>query len=153
MSSTTLNVKIFQNNAAYLNPSYGTNAFNLTASRIAHMFTKLPTQAGLPGDSSTHATNVLTIDVGVCTEAISLIGIINSVADEETPSDPSKVGLEDSIRNWWDYGDDVNDLPIIQFNDDQAYRGHIKTCSFTQDGGQEAWWDFELVFLVRAKVS
>ena len=145
----TTNVSIYRNSSAYAVVTSGTS-YNILAERAVHMLLRLPTQAGLPGDSTSRTTNVLTIDIGVCTETLSLTGIVDSFTMHS--GNPNKIDFERMIRTWWDYGDNQATLPIIQISSGQAYCGNFKSATFSQEGGLEAWWTFELIFTVRAKV-
>jgi len=145
----TTNITIYQNSSNYYSVTSGA-MYNLLSERVVHMFTRLPTQAGLPGDSTTKLPSVLTVDIGVCTENISLTGIVDTHIS--VSGNPIKAELESVIRRWWDYGDSGATLPIIQVMSGQAYCGNIKSATFTQEGGTESWWTFELIFNVRAKV-
>ena len=147
---STLSVIIYQNTAAYNSPSYGSTAFYIPAETCVHMFLRLPTQAGLPGVSATKATQTLVIDVGICTETISLTGTVNTVSSGS--GDPAKTDLEAVSRTWWDYGAVLANLPIITLSTGQSYYGCLKSASFTQEGGTVDRWTFEIIFVVRAKL-
>jgi hypothetical protein len=143
------NIGLYQNSSAYY-ISNVSSMYNILGERVVHMFLRLPTQAGLPGDSTAKTTNVLTIDIGVCTETISITGIVDSFTS--LSGNPNKIQLENAIRTWWDYGDTQTTLPIIAISSGQAYCGNFKSASFTQEGGLETWWTFEIIFTVRAKL-
>jgi hypothetical protein len=143
------NTQIFQNSSAYYSAGSGT-MYNILSERVVHMLTRLPMQAGLPGDASAKTTNVLTIDIGVCTENISLTGLVDTLVS--ISGNPTKPDFENMVRTWWDYGDSQSTLPILTISSGQAYCGNFKSASFTQEGGLETWWNFEVIFTVRAKI-
>jgi hypothetical protein len=144
----TTNISIYENSSAYFTSASGA-MYNILGERVVHMFLRLPAQAGLPGDTTTKLPYVLTIDIGVCTETISVTGIVDSSV--QLSGNPSKIELENAVRKWWDFGDVDHTLPIIQIASGQAYIGNVKSASFTQEGGLETWWNFEVIFSVRAK--
>jgi hypothetical protein len=143
------NVAIYQNSSAYSTYASG-QIYNLFSERVVHMFLRLPSQAGLPGDATAKTTSVLTIDVGVCTETLSLTGVVDTAS--QLSGNPSKIDLERAVRTWWDYGDSQATLPILEISSGQAYCGNVKSSTFTQEGGLETWWNFELIFSIRAKL-
>jgi hypothetical protein len=112
----SLQISLYQNKAAFLSPSFGTNSWYLPVENCVHMFLRLPTQAGLPGGATTKLPSTLTIDVGICTETISVKGTVNN-----TPSgvsgDPAKPDLENIAKTWWDYGASSSSLPVIKIDD------------------------------------
>lgn len=143
------NISIYQNSSSYFSVTSG-SMYNILSERVVHMFLRLPSQTGLPGDSDSKIPSVLTIDVGVCTETISLTGIVDTTVS--LSGNPNKIDMENVIRKWWDYGDAEATLPIVVISSGQAYAGNVKSATFTQEGGLEAWWTFELIFSVRAKI-
>lgn len=148
MAIADIIVSIFQNAAAASAPSYGTNAWYLQCETCVHMFLRLPTQAGLPGKSSDKSTQTLNIDLGVCTETISLTGVVNNAAAET--GNPMKTDLENVVRKWWDYGATVANLPVLKIDTGQTYAGNVKSATFTREGGIEDRWNFEIIFLVKS---
>lgn len=145
----TTNISIFKNSSAYYTLLSGL-MYNVLTERAVHMFLRLPSQAGLPGDSTTKIPSVMTVDIGTCTETVSITGIVDSF--EKLSGNPNKLCLEDVVRTWWDYGNDQALLPIIAISSGQAYCGNFKSATFTQEGGMETWWNFEIIFTVKAKI-
>lgn len=142
----TLLCKIYENEVARSSPSWGTDAYYLQVETVVHMFLRLPTQAGLPGDYTTKDPQTLTIDVGVCTETISITGVVNNVST--VTGDPTKIQLEDVAKKWWDYGADKDELAILEIDSSRYYSGNIKSATFTREGGLEDRWTFEIIFVV-----
>lgn len=146
-----LEVTIYQNSSAY-NTNTLSTVYTILADRIVHMFTRLPSQAGLPGDSSTKLPSVLTIDVGVCTEVISITGIVDANIIKESGL-ALKSQLETVGRTWWDYGDTDATLPRLKIASGQIYTGNVKSMSFTAEGGtHDQYWNFEMIFVARNKI-
>lgn len=121
--------------------------YSLKVSRIEHTFNRLVSQTGLPGEGESNSPNVFLLDLGVCTERISLIGVV----DESTS--PTKYELETVAREWWAYGDADSSLCTITLPSSQSYRGAIQSSSFTKEGGIPSKWDFSVIFLIKSKVS
>ena len=145
----SLKVNIFQNTAAMNSPSWGVNAYMMMVQNLVHGFTRMPSQSGLPGSSLTKLPSTLNIDVGICTEQISITGVVPDIST--TVGIPAKTDIDTIMRTWWDYGGTPSKLPIIQEASGEQYCGNFKTCNLTQQGGEEITWIVELVFVVEAK--
>lgn len=123
--------------------------FALRTDNVTHSFTRFPTQAPLPADSSGNP-QVFSLDLGMSLEQLTLQGIVNTVS--AVSGDPSKFNLETVCRNWWAYGDTVFVLPTITISSGQAYYCHLKSGEFRQIAAQEDRHEFSMILLVRQKV-
>ena len=70
---------------------YSGTTYTLQCESIEHVFIRMPTQAGMPGEESTEPI-VITVDLGVVTQQISLNGVVNVTSTGG--NDPSKAELE-----------------------------------------------------------
>lgn len=135
---------------SFNDPISGQKSYNFKAESIDHQFTRLPAQAGLPGVESQEAP-VLTIDLGVCVQQITVQGTLDSTStDEEIPT---KADLEYVVLNWWKYGDNPANLIQLTLPGGTTYSVSVKIASFHIEGGIEDRWNFSITFLVSVPVS
>jgi hypothetical protein len=121
--------------------------FTIKSEFVELVYTRMPTQAGLPGVEGT-AGDVITIDLGVSVKQISMSGFV-----DVTPSDGtiSMLQLEGICDTWWAYGDDETHLPVLTLPNGSYYVA-LKIASFRMEAAKEAFWTFSLTWVVRSKV-
>lgn len=146
--SNVLQVKLYQ-------VSGSSTYYSLRAEKVTHSLSRNPSQIGIPSELISTAPSVITLDLGVCVENITVSGLVNSVSTGT--GDPSKTDLETAGRTWWVTGaDNPSLLPAITIatigSVAQQYRVHIKTLRFTQEAAMEDRWSFDFEFIVNSKV-
>ncbi len=121
---------------------------------IDHSFTRLATQTGLPAEEEGNAPSedgIFILDLGICTEVITLTGV---VADVPTDESITRDQLEAGIRSWWAYGETSSELPKISYNTNgtQNFYGTIRNASLRRSASMPSIWEFSISFLVKSKV-
>jgi len=128
--------------------TFSGTTYELQCETIDHAFIRAPTQAGFPSAEG-GTPEVLTIDLGVVIQQISLNGVVNVTS--AGGNDPTKAQLETVCINWWKYGD-VAATMILLAIPGSSYYVTLKTASFRMEGGLEDRWNFSIALLVREEV-
>jgi len=128
--------------------TYSGTTYELQCDTVEHVFVRAPTQAGMPGEESAEPI-VITVDLGVVTQQISLNGIVNTIS--VGGDDPAKADLETVCLEWWKYGDDPTTMPVLAIPGG-SYYVTLKTASFRMEGALEDRWAFSLAWLVRQEI-
>ena len=122
--------------------------YELQCESIDHMFVRMPTQAGMPGEEATEPI-VITVDLGVVTQQITMNGLVNTTS--AGGNDPSKADLEIVCLKWWKYGDVPANLVRVNIPGG-SYYAVLKTASFKMEGALEDRWNFSIAWLVREEI-
>jgi len=125
--------------------AYGGTTYELKCEVIEHSILRMPVQAGLPTTQGTEGS-VLTVDLGVAVQQISLNGLI----DVTSPGGniPSRNQLVVACLTWWQYGATASVLPVLAIPGTSYYVA-LKNASFRMEGALEDRWYFSLTYLVR----
>lgn len=134
--------------------STGTS-YNLRAEEVTHTFVRLPAQAPYASSAVGYAGGIFTLDLGMLTEQIAVIGVLNTFSSGS--NDPSVSDISTVCRTWWSYGaDDPTVLPILTIPGGSAtgesYYVHIKQGEFRVQGALEDRWQMSLLFYVSRKL-
>ena len=122
--------------------------YQLQVDTLEHIFTRMPSQAGLPAENTEDPTVIL-LDLGICVEQISLRGIVNTTS--KGGNDPSKVNLEIVARTWFESTTEYSQMVKLTISSGQSYYGAIRSATFRQMGALEDRWEYEILFLCAQK--
>ena len=122
--------------------------YQLQVDTLEHMFTRMPTQAGMPAENTEDPTVIL-LDFGIVVEQISLRGIVNTTSTGG--NDPSKAHLEAVTRTWFESTTEYSEMAKLTISSGQSYYGAIRSATFRQMGALEDRWEYEILFLVAQK--
>ena len=125
--------------------AFSGTVYNMKCDTVEHTYNRLPTQAPMPGIEGSQ-TLVLTLDLGMCIEQVSLTGLVNTAS--EGSGDPSKVDLENVAATWWVYGDSTSEMPVLQVSS-SPFHVVLKSAVFRKEAGMEDRWNYNIIWLVR----